>query len=106
MQKARERGELPVYFLGVTLNALNLNAAVMTVAVFDRVVFDSLFRDLAHANTEGEVASRLGGDKERRGMAFDEATVNHFLHVERLVSPTTMGGLSLAWRHRAALLEA
>jgi hypothetical protein len=49
---------------------------------------------------------QVKGGKEKRGIAFDEATVNHFLHVERLVSPTTMGGLNLAWRHRAALLEA
>jgi len=105
IQKARERGELHVYFLGITLNALNLNAAAVTVAVIDSVVFDSLFRDLADVNAEGEVVVRLGNDKEGYGVAFDEATINHFLHVERFVSSTTMGGLGLAWRHRAALLE-
>ncbi|HEU0086856.1 MAG TPA: XRE family transcriptional regulator [Pseudonocardiaceae bacterium] len=42
MQKARERGELRVYLLGLALNALNLNATIVTAVVIDSVVFDSL----------------------------------------------------------------
>lgn len=105
MEQARERGELRVYVLGVALNALSLNATVVTVAVIDSVVFDSLFRELTHLNAEGEVVVHLGDDKQRRGVAFDEATVNHLLHVERMMSPHAIAGLSLAWRHRTALLE-
>lgn len=105
MQKARERGELRVYVLGVALNALNLNATIVTVAVIDSIVFDSLFRELTRLNAEGEVVVHLGDDKERHGIAFDEATVNDLLHVERLVSPSAKAGLSLAWRHRKHLLE-
>jgi hypothetical protein len=106
MQKARKRGELRVYVLGVALNALSLNATVVTVAVIDSIAFDSLFHGLARVNAEGEIVARLGENKEGHGVPFNEATVNHFLHVEPLVSPTTKGGLSLAWRHRAHLLQA
>lgn len=105
MEQARGRGELRVYVLGVALNALSLNATIVTAAVIDSVVFDSLFRELTHLNAEGEVVVRLGDDKQRRGVVFDEATVNHLLHVKRMVSPHAMAGLSLAWRHRAALLS-
>lgn len=105
MQNARERGELRVYVLGVALNALSLNAAVTTVAVIDSVVFDSLFHDLTEANAEGEVVVRMRGDQERRDIAFDESTVKQFLHREPLASPNVIAALSLAWRHRVALLE-
>ncbi len=104
MQKARDRGELRVYVLGVALNALNLNATIVTVAVIDSVVFDSLFHELADVNSEGEVVVHLGDRKEGRGVAFDATTIDHLLHTERLVSPSTLAGLSLAWRHRAHLL--
>lgn len=39
------------------------------------------------------------------GVVFDEATVNYLLHVELMMSPHAMAGLSLAWRHRDALLS-
>ncbi|MGH3794038.1 MAG: helix-turn-helix domain-containing protein [Pseudonocardiaceae bacterium] len=106
MQKARENGKLRVYVLGVTLNSLSLNAAIITVAVIDSMVFDALFHGLNKINAEGEVVVRLGDDKEGYGLAFDEATVNHLLHGERLASPNVMAALSLAWRHRAHLLQA
>ncbi|HEU0086858.1 MAG TPA: XRE family transcriptional regulator [Pseudonocardiaceae bacterium] len=106
MQKARERGELRVYVLGVTLNALSLNAAVVTVAVIDSVIFDALFHELTHSNAEGEVMVHLGNDKQELGLTFDETTVNHLLHRERLASPNVQAALSLAWQHRATLLEA
>jgi hypothetical protein len=104
MQKARERGELRVYVLGVALHALSLNATIVTVAVIDSGVFDFLFREAAHVNTEGEVVVRWG-DKEGHSLSFDEVTVNRFLHSERLVSSTAITGLSLAWRHRADILD-
>lgn len=104
MQQARERGELRVYVLGVALNALNLNSTIVTVAVIDSVVFDSLFHELAQVNAEGEVVMHLGDTKEGHGVAFDETTINRLLHAERLVSPSALAGLSLAWRHRTHLL--
>ena len=91
--------------LFVALNALSLNATIMTAVVIDTVTFDSLFRELAHLNAGGSV-SRLGDDKEGRGVAFDEATINHLLHVKKQASPNAMAGLSLAWQHRDALREA
>lgn len=106
MKKARERGELRVYILGVALNSLSLNATIVTATVIDSVAFDSLFHSLTQVNAEGEIISRLGEAREGFGIAFNEANVNHFLHVERLVSPTTRGSLSLAWRHKAHLLHA
>jgi hypothetical protein len=39
MQKARERGELRVYVLGIALHALSLNATIVTVVVIDSPVF-------------------------------------------------------------------
>ncbi len=110
MEQARERGELRVYVLGVVLSAVSLNAAVMTAVVIDSTVFDSLFRELTHLNAEGEVVARLGDDKERRGVAFDEATVNNLLQARPMVSPNALSpnalaGLGLAWQHRATLLE-
>lgn len=91
--------------LGVTLHALSLNATIVTAAVIDSAVFDSLFREAAHANAEGEIVTRWGGDKERHSLSFDEATVSRFLHTEQLVSSTTITGLSLAWRHRTHILD-
>jgi len=105
MQQARERGALRVYVLGVALNALSLNAAIITVTVIDNIVFDSLFHELIESNAEGEVVVRLQGGREGRDIPFDEATVDHFLHREPLASPNVIAALSLAWRHRAALLE-
>ena len=90
--------------LGVALHALSLNATIVTVAVIDSGVFDFLFREAAHVNTEGEVVVRWG-DKEGHILSFDEVTVNRFLNSERLVSSTAITGLSLAWRHRADILD-
>jgi hypothetical protein len=105
MQKARERGELRVYVLGVALHALSLNASIVTVAVIDSSVFDFLFREAAHVNAEGEIVVRWGDNKEGHSLSFDETTVNRFLHTEQLVSSTAITGLSLAWRHRADILN-
>ena len=105
MQKARERGELRVYVLGIALHALSLNATIVTVAVIDSAIFDCLFREAAHVNAEGEVVVRWGGDKEGHNLSFDEATVSRFLHAEQRVSSTAITGLSLAWRHRADILN-
>jgi hypothetical protein len=105
MQKARERGELRVYVLGIALHALSLNATIVTVAVIDSAVFDSLFREAAHVNAEGEIVVRWEGDKERNSLSFDEATVSRFLHTEQLMSSSAITGLSLAWRHRTDILD-
>ncbi|MGH4010745.1 MAG: hypothetical protein ACRDTH_21735 [Pseudonocardiaceae bacterium] len=105
MQKARERGELRVYVLGVVLHALSLNATIVTVAVIDSAVFDFLFREAAHVNAEGEVVVRWGSDQKGHSLSFDETTVNRFLHTEQLVSSTALTGLSLAWRHRVDILN-
>jgi hypothetical protein len=83
----------------------SLNATIVTVTVIDSIVFDFLFREAAHVNTEGEVVVRWGGDKEGHSLSFDEATVNRFLYTEQLVSSTTLTGLSLAWQHRANILD-
>ncbi|MCA1704229.1 MAG: XRE family transcriptional regulator, partial [Actinobacteria bacterium] len=105
MQKARERGELRVYVLGVALHALSLNATIVTVAVIDSAVFDFLFREAAHVNAEGEVVVRWGSDQKGHSLSFDETTVNRFLHTEQLASSTALTGLSLAWRHRVDILN-
>jgi hypothetical protein len=105
MQKARERGELRVYVLGIALHALSLNATIVTVAVIDSAVFDSLFREAAQVNAEGEIVISWRGDKESHNLAFDEATVSRFLHTEQQVSSSAITGLSLAWQHRTHILD-
>jgi hypothetical protein len=105
MQKARERGELRVYVLGIALHALSLNATIVTVAVIDSAVFDSLFREAAQVNAEGEIVISWRGDKESHSLAFDEATISRFLHTEQQVSSSAITGLSLAWQHRTHILD-
>ena len=105
MQKARERGELRVYVLGIALHALSLNATIVTVAVIDSAVFDSLFREAAQVNAEGEIVVNWRDDKESHNLAFDEATISRFLHTEQQVSSSAITGLSLAWQHRTHILD-
>lgn len=105
MQKARERGELRVYVLGIALHALSLNATIVTAAVIDSAVFDSLFREAAQVNAEGEIVISWQGDKESHSLSFDEATIGRFLHTEQQVSSSAITGLSLAWQHRTYILD-
>ena len=52
-----------------------------------------------------ETLIRWGNDKEKHSLSFDEATISRFLHTEQLVSSSAITGLSLAWRHRADILD-
>jgi hypothetical protein len=105
MQKARERGELRVYVLGIALHALSLNATIVTATVIDSAVFDSLFREAAKVNAEGEIVISWQGDKESHSLSFDEATISRFLHTEQQISSSAITGLSLAWQHRTHILD-
>jgi hypothetical protein len=95
LQRARENGELSVFFLGVGLDPLTLAASIMTVAVFDSTVFDALFHDSVVTNAEGRLVEG--------GLPFTAETVDRFLHREQMSAPGTCA-LDRAWRHRTVVL--
>jgi len=103
MNKAREAGDLRAYALGVVLDALSLNAVIATAVVINDDAFDRLFRGLVSTNPEGEVVGSLDGKKSIHGLPFDDATVTRLIENEPL-GQTSAACLSLAWRHRFALL--
>lgn len=81
--------DLPLFFLGLGVDALTLAASVLTVAVVD---------SLDHAvavNAEGRI---------RSGLAFDAGTVERFVHTEPTTS-TAAAALALAWRWRGRLAQ-
>jgi hypothetical protein len=104
MTAARAAGTVRPYALGVILDALSLNASIATATVVDDTVFDELFRDLVARNPEGEVVFSLDNNKSIRGLPFDEETVKRLTTREPL-GQTSAACLTLAWRHRAELLE-
>ncbi|MFJ8964783.1 hypothetical protein ACIRG5_35885 [Lentzea sp. NPDC102401] len=85
-----------VFYLGMGVDPLTFATDVLTVAVIEAGEFDELFGDLVSHNEEGEVL---------RGLPFTAENVERFVHQE----PTQAAGaalLTLAWRHRSALLSA
>lgn len=103
MTAARQAGNIRPYVLGVILDALSLNASIATATVMDDHVFDILFRDRVSTNPEGEVVTSIENDKSIHGLPFTEETVSRLITSEPL-GQTSAGCLSLAWKHRAALL--
>jgi hypothetical protein len=84
-----------VFYLGTGVDPLTFATDVLTVAVIEAREFDALFGDLVSHNEEGRVL---------RGLPFTAENVERFVHHE----PTQAAGaalLSLAWRHRAQLLN-
>jgi transcriptional regulator with XRE-family HTH domain len=95
LDRARARGGLRAYYLGVALDALTLVGEVLTVAVLDTEAFDELAGDIVDVNDEGSiVAERL---------EFTEPVLADLLASGR-VAPAGAGCLRLAWKHRRALL--
>lgn len=83
------------HYLGMGVDPLTFATDLLTVLVVDAPLFDELFGGAVGVNAEGRVLTAV---------AFDEATVDRFVHRE----PTQAAGaaaLSLAWRHRASLLR-
>ncbi|MFD4639064.1 hypothetical protein ACFWN2_17230 [Lentzea sp. NPDC058436] len=84
-----------VFYLGMGVDPLTFATDMLTVAVIEAGEFDSLFGDLVSHNEEGQVL---------RGLPFTAGNVERFAHHE----PTQAAGaalLSLAWQHRAQLLN-
>jgi hypothetical protein len=101
LKEARASGRIRTLCLGVGIDALNMVSDVLTVAVFDAEVFDHIFRDIVETNDEGTVAS-AGNNREQ--FQFDGPTIDRLLMTEPL-APSGAACLSLAWRHRAAVLD-
>lgn len=104
LEAARESGELAIYCLGAGVDALTLAPTIMTVVVMDDVVFDDAFREAVDVNAEGVIVfGESGTSKDAKGLPFDAKTVKQLLEVEPMASPGA-ACLTLAWRHRMALL--
>src|SRR5690606_27516803 len=95
LDAARSDGRMRVWVLGVALDALTLFGEVLTVAVLEPGLFDELAADFVARNDEGAVVA------ER--LPFTEDGVRGLLDGGR-VAPAGAGCISLAWRHRDALL--
>jgi len=77
---------------------------ILTVVVFYDDVFDDLFGHAVRVNAEGVVVS-LGRDHAAaEGIPFTPENVTRLLCSEPMASPGA-ACLTLAWRHRAALLS-
>jgi hypothetical protein len=86
---------IKAYCLGAGVDPLTFATDLLTVAVIDAPLFDELFGDVVAVNAEGEVLA---------AKPFDQDTVDQFVHNE----PVQAAGaalLSLAWHHRAILLD-
>lgn len=103
LQSARREGRVAVYCLGAGVDALTLAPTILTVLVIDYDIFDVVLRDVVATNAEGVVVFDADGGVGAEGLPFDANTVKRFLAREPMASPGA-ACLSLAWRHRVALL--
>ena len=83
LDAGRRAGRVPLYCLGIGIDALNYVGDLFTVAVFDADIFDDLFDGMVEQNDEG------GVDSEQ--FRFDEPTVQR-LFADGDLAPK--GGLS------------
>jgi hypothetical protein len=87
-------GQIRVYCLGLTLDALTLCGDLLTVAVFDAELYDSLFGDHLDRNDEGVIPARA--------VPVEANTIRQLLD-SRQLSPGAAAAIHLAWRHRVFL---
>jgi len=78
---------------------------ILTVVVIDGDVFEKVFGEIVRANAEGVTVTTLGGKGWASGIPFTEYHVRRLLTSEPMGSPG-LACISLAWRHREALLRA
>lgn len=95
MDTAVASGRLRVHCLGVALDALTLVGEILTVAVVDPDVFDAMAADFVDTNDEGSVV--------KGRLPFTDTMIGRILRSGRM-APAGAGCLTLAWKHRAALL--
>ncbi len=96
MDHALQTGDIQVWCLGLTLDALTLSCDILTVAVIEPDLYDTLFGDAVSTNTEGSVPTRV--------LPFESHTLNH-LREQGQLSPGAAAALHLAWQHRSKLLQ-
>ncbi|MFC9969947.1 hypothetical protein ACFVH6_03480 [Spirillospora sp. NPDC127200] len=85
-EKARERGDVRPYCLGLGVDPLTFAVDLLTVAVIEDAAFGELFGGLVRENDEGAVS-----------LAPFDGTL------PRPVQPAGAAALRLAWRHRGRL---
>ncbi len=103
LNRARDRGQLRLFVLGMGTDPLTFATDLLTVAVFDAPMFDEVFGNLVTANNEGRVLSTLAAGTSGPGIAFSEQNVARIVRRE----PVQAAGaalLALAWRHRDVLM--
>jgi hypothetical protein len=103
LSRARDAGNLRVYWLGLGVDPLTLAADMLTAAVFDAGLFDTVFSRLVSANDEGRLVTSPGADGPATGVAFREESVERFAARE----PMQAAGaalLRIAWASRGELL--
>ncbi|MBA8827811.1 DNA-binding XRE family transcriptional regulator [Saccharopolyspora lacisalsi] len=96
MERARARGQIRVYCLGVTLDALTLAADILTVAVIAPEVYDDLFAVTVTANDEGHIPTCR--------VPFGPDSLTHARSLGA-VSPGATAAIGLAQQHRERLLD-
>ncbi|GDY33467.1 helix-turn-helix domain-containing protein [Gandjariella thermophila] len=96
LDRAREAGDIMIWCLGITLDALTLSGDILTVAVIAPDLYDDLFAGAVRANSEGSVPARA--------LPFDEHTLCE-LREHGQLSPGAAAALHLAWTHRDQLLS-
>jgi len=96
MDRALTAGDIRVWFLGLTLDALTLCGDILTVAVIEPELYDDLFADAVNTNAEGSVLARA--------LPFEAHTIQRLRELGQL-SPGATAALHFAWQHRATLLH-
>ncbi|WP_329072592.1 helix-turn-helix domain-containing protein [Amycolatopsis sp. NBC_01480] len=94
LDDAYRRGDIQVWCLGVTLDALTLCGDILTVAVIQPGLYDTLFAGAVSSNSEGTVSTHA--------LPFEENTLRE-LYEHGNLSPGAAAALHLAWTHRATL---
>ncbi len=94
MHRARERGRVRVFCLGVGQDALTLKTGIYSVALWDAATYDEVFAGLVRRTEEGVI--------EATAVPFTREAIDELLAGTTLV-PGAAGCLYLAWTHRAAL---
>ncbi|SFB64960.1 hypothetical protein SAMN05216266_1517, partial [Amycolatopsis marina] len=95
LDRALATGDLTVWFLGITLDALTLCGDILTVAVFEPDLYDTLFAHAVTSNSEGAVPTRA--------LPFEGHTLRE-LREHGQLSPGAAAALHLTWKHRAEIL--
>ncbi len=101
LTEARQDGPLNVACLGIGVDPLSVAVDILTVAIFDGDTFDATFGNLVTTNAEGRVVS----ERDATGIPFTREAVARFAERSEPMQAAGAAVLSLAWEHRAKLLN-